>query len=258
MTLLKGKTILVMGVANKRSIAWGIATSAYKWGARLAFTCLSEREEQKIRDLINGEMPGEDFPIVLANVAEDASLDLAFSELKQRVGAIHGLAHAVAFAKTEELQGEYVETSRDGYILAQNISAYSLVAAAKRARNLMTEGGSIVTLTYLGGERVVENYNVMGVAKAALDASMRYLAKDLGKDNIRVNAISSGPIRTVSAKGVHDFNKIVGNLAERAPLGRSTDQDEVGDVAAFLFSDLGRGVTGEIIHVDGGFHILGF
>jgi len=258
MTLLNGKTILVMGVANKRSIAWGIATAAYRQGAKLAFTCLSEREQQKIRDLVQEDMGSADFPIVIANVADDESLDAAFAELKTRVGTVHGVAHAVAFAKTEELQGEYANTSRDGYLLAQNISAYSLVAVARRARELMSEGGSIVTLTYLGGERVVENYNVMGVAKAALDASMRYLAKDLGKDNIRVNAISSGPIRTVSAKGVHDFNKVVGTLVERAPLGRSTDQEEVGDVAAFLFSDMGRGVTGEIIHVDGGFHILGF
>ncbi|QQE80282.1 enoyl-ACP reductase FabI [Alicyclobacillus sp. SO9] len=258
MSLLSGKTILVMGVANKRSIAWGIATSAYKQGARLAFTCLSEREKAKVESLVQEDMPGEEFPVVICNVAEDESLDAAFAELRTRVGVLHGVAHAVAFAKTEELQGEYADTSRDGYLLAQNISVYSLVGVARRARDLMTEGGSIVTLTYLGGERVVENYNVMGVAKAALDASMRYLAKDLGSQDIRVNAISSGPIRTVSAKGVHDFNKIVNTLAERAPLGRSTNQEEVGDVASFLFSNLGRGVTGEIIHVDGGFHILGF
>lgn len=258
MTILAGKTILVMGVANKRSIAWGIATSAYQQGARLVFTCLSEREHGKIKDLIAEGMPGEDFPIIECNVSEDASVATAFAQIKEQIGTLDGVAHCIAFAKTEELQGEFVNTSRDGYLLAQNVSAYSLVTVAKHARPLMTEGGSILTLTYLGGERVVENYNVMGVAKAALDMSVRYLAKDLGKNNIRVNAISSGPIRTVSAKGVGDFNKVQSTLAERAPLGRSTNQEEVGDVASFLFSDLGRGVTGEVLHVDGGFHVLGF
>lgn len=192
MTLLAGKTILVMGVANKRSIAWGIATSAYREGARLAFTCLSEREAGKIRELIAEAMPNEDFPIIECNVSEDASVEQAFAELKEKVGVVHGVAHCIAFAKTEELQGEFVNTSRDGYLLAQNVSAYSLVTVAKHVRPLMTEGGSIVTLTYLGGERVVQSYNVMGVAKAALDMSVRYLANDLGKDKIRVNAISSG------------------------------------------------------------------
>jgi enoyl-[acyl-carrier protein] reductase I len=246
-----------MGVANKRSIAWGIAKSAHRMGAKLAFTCLSDRERGKIQELIDEHMPGSEFPIVQCDVSDDAQLATAFAEIKERVGVLHGLAHCIAFAKGEELQGEYVNTSRDGYLLAQNVSAYSFVAAARHARPLMTEGGSMVTLTYLGGERVVENYNVMGVAKAALDASMRYLAKDLGKDNIRVNAISSGPVRTVSAKGVHGFDKMLHTLAEKAPLGRVTEPEEVGDVAVFLFSDLSRNVTGEIIHVDGGYHILG-
>ncbi len=257
LTLLQGKNILVMGVANKRSIAWGVAKSAYRYGARLVFTCLSERERGKIQELLDEAMPNEEFPIVQCDVSDDEQLDKAFAEIGERVGVLHGLAHCIAFAKGEELQGEYVNTSRDGYLLAQNISAYSFVASARRARPLMKEGGSLVTLTYLGGERVVESYNVMGVAKAALDASMRYLAKDLGKDNIRVNAISSGPVRTVSAKGVHGFDKMLHVLAERAPLGRATDPEEVGDVATFLFSDLSRNVTGEVIHVDAGYHIIG-
>jgi enoyl-[acyl-carrier protein] reductase I len=166
------------------------------------------------------------------------------------------VAHCIAFAKKEELQGEYMNTTRDGFLLAQNISAYSLTAVAKEARSLMTEGGSIVTLTYLGGERAIPNYNVMGVAKASLDASVRYLAADLGQEGIRVNSISAGPIRTLSAKGVSDFNLIVKEIEERAPLHRPTTPEEVGDTALFLFSDLSRGITGENIHVDSGFHIL--
>jgi enoyl-[acyl-carrier protein] reductase I len=258
MGLLDGKTLLIMGVGNKRSIAWGIARACYRQGARLAFTYQGDKQRENLEELVAEHMPGEQCFMVQCDVTSDEDIDRAFSALRENVGVIHGLAHCIAFAKTEELQGEYVNTSRDGYLLAQNVSAYSLVAVARAVRPLMTEGGGIVTLTYLGGERVVENYNVMGVAKAALDASVRYLANDLGKDNIRVNAISAGPIRTVSAKGVHDFNRILKTLAERAPLRRNTDQEEVGDVAAFLFSDLARGVTGEVIHVDAGFHVLGF
>src|SRR5690606_19505812 len=175
----------------------------------------------------------------------------------EEAGVIHGLAHCIAFANTDELKGEYLNTTREGFLLAHNISSYSLTAVAKEARHLMTEGGSIVTLTYLGGERVIKNYNVMGVAKASLDASVKYLANDLGKDNIRVNAISAGPIRTLAAKGVSDFNSILKEIEEKAPLRRTTTQEEVGDTALFLMSDLSRGITGEIIHVDSGFHILG-
>ena len=173
------------------------------------------------------------------------------------MGTIHGLAHCIAFANKEELEGEYMNTTRDGFLLAQNISSYSLTAVAKEARGLMTEGGSIVTLTYLGGERVMQNYNVMGVAKASLDASVKYLAADLGKEGIRVNSISAGPIRTLSAKGIGDFNMILNIIEERAPLRRATTPEEVGDTAVFLFSDMARGITGENIHVDSGYHILG-
>ena len=258
MGILSGKTVLMMGVSNKRSIAWGIAQACYKQGAKLAFTYQGDRQQESLQELLGEHMKDEGFYMVSCDVSNDDEVAEAFAKIKENVGVLHGVTHSIAFAKTEDLSGEYVNTSRDGFLLAQNISAYSLVITAKHARPLMTEGGSFLTLTYLGGERVVENYNVMGVAKASLDASVRYLANDLGKDKIRVNEISAGPIRTVSAKAVQDFNRIVHVLEERSPLRRTTDAEEVGDVAAFLFSDLARGVTGENIHVDGGFHILGF
>lgn len=257
MGLLNGKTLLVMGVANKRSIAWGIARSCYREGARLVFTYQGDRQRDHLEELVSEHMPGQDFPIVACDVTDDAGLEQAFREIADKVGRLHGLAHCIAFAKTEELQGDFVNVSRDGYLLAQNVSAYSMVAVARHARPLMTEGGSLLAMTYIGGERVIENYNVMGIAKAALEHSVRYLAGDLGKDSIRVNAISAGPIRTLSAKAVHDFNKAVHQMEERTPLRRATTPEEVGDVAAFLFSDLSRGVTGETLHVDEGFHILG-
>src|SRR5699024_10751802 len=179
-----------------------------------------------------------------------------FDTIKEQVGRIDGVAHCIAFANKEELRGEYLNTTREGFLLAHNISAYSLTAVAKAARPLMTEGGSIVTLTYLGGERAFPNYNVMGVAKASLEASVKYLSADLGKEDIRVNAISDGPIRTLSAKGVGDFNSILQEIEERAPLRRANSIEEVGNTALFLFSHLSSGITGENIHVDSGFHIL--
>lgn len=254
--LLAGKNIVIMGVANKRSIAWGIAQSLSKAGANLIFTYQGERLKENVEELAS-TLDQQETILIPCDVTSDEDIKKAFGAIKEKVGVIHGLAHCIAFAKTEELEGEYVNTSRDGYALAQDISAYSLVAVAREARPLMTEGGSIVTLTYLGGERVVPNYNVMGVAKAALDASMKYLANDLGVNNIRVNAISAGPIRTLAAKGVKNFNAILKEIEERAPLRRTIDQSEVGDTALFLFSHLSRGITGEIIHVDAGFNILG-
>jgi enoyl-[acyl-carrier protein] reductase I len=252
----EGKNIVVMGVANKRSIAWGIARSLHAAGARLIFTYVGERMEKSVRDLVDS-LGREDYLVLPCDVTSDEEIEKCFETIKEEVGVIHGVAHCIAFANKEELNGEYLNTTRDGFLLAHNISSYSLTAVAKAARPLMTEGGSIVTLTYLGGERVVQNYNVMGVAKASLDASVKYLANDLGKEGIRVNAISAGPIRTLSAKGVSDFNSILKEIEERAPLRRTTTQEEVGDTALFLFSDLSRGVTGEIIHVDSGYHILG-
>ena len=253
---LVGKTFVVMGVANKRSIAWGIARSLDKAGARLIFTFAGERLEKNVQELADS-LEGKDSIVLPCDVTNDEEIAKCFNKIKEKVGTIHGLAHCIAFANKEELDGEYMNTTRDGFLIAQNISAYSLTAVTKEARGLMTEGGSIVTLTYLGGERVMQNYNVMGVAKASLDASVKYLAADLGKDGIRVNSISAGPIRTLSAKGISDFNLILNIIEERAPLRRATTPDEVGDTAVFLFSDMARGITGENIHVDSGYHILG-
>jgi len=256
MTLsLAGKTYVVMGVANKRSIAWGIARSLHNAGARLIFTYAGERLASSVQDLADS-LETEGTMVLPCDVTSDEDIARCFAEIKDAVGTIHGIAHCIAFAKTEELKGEFLNTTRDGFLLAQNISSYSLTAVAKEARGLMTEGGSIVTLTYLGGERVIKNYNVMGVAKASLDASVRYLAADLGKENIRVNSISAGPIRTLSSKVIGEFNTVLKEIEERAPLRRTTTPEEVGDTAVFLFSDLSRGITGENIHVDSGYHVL--
>ncbi|MFX0560421.1 enoyl-ACP reductase FabI [Tepidibacillus infernus] len=252
--LLKGKNILVMGVANKRSIAWAIANSLYREGARLIFTYQGERFEKNILELAE-EMDNK--LIYPCDVTKDKEISALFQFLKEEVGVLHGVVHSIAHAKVEELEGKYANTSRDGYLMAQEISVYSLVAVAREAEKLMTEGGSIIAMTYLGGERVVQNYNVMGVAKAALESSVQYLANDLGPNQIRVNAISAGPIRTLAAKGVKDFNTILHQIEEKAPLRRTTDASEVGDTALFLMSDWSRGITGEVIHVDSGYHILG-
>ncbi|MDA7026126.1 enoyl-ACP reductase FabI [Bacillus sp. CLL-7-23] len=252
---LEGRNIVVMGVANKRSIAWGIARSLHQAGARLIFTYVGERLEKSVKQLADS-LDRNDSIILPCDVTSDQEIEACFAKIKEEVQVIHGVAHAIAFANKEELVGEYLNTNREGFLLAQNVSSYSLTAVAKAARGIMTEGGSIVTLTYLGGERVVANYNVMGVAKASLEASVKYLANDLGKEGIRVNSISAGPIRTLSAKGISDFNTILKEIEERAPLRRTTTPEEVGDTATFLFSDLSRGITGENLHVDSGFHIL--
>ncbi|MGG0185660.1 enoyl-ACP reductase FabI [Bacillus rhizoplanae] len=253
---VKGKNIVVMGVANQRSIAWGIARSLHNAGANLIFTYAGERLEKNVRDLAES-LEGQKSLVLPCDVTSDEDIASCFQMIKEEVGVIHGLAHCIAFAERDDLKGEFVDTSRNGFLLAQNISSFSLTAVARAAKEVMTEGGSIVTLTYLGGERVVSNYNVMGVAKASLDASVKYLANDLGKHNIRVNSVSAGPIRTLSAKGVGDFNSILKQIEERAPLRRNVTQEEVGNTALFLFSDLASGVTGENIHVDSGYHILG-
>ncbi|PEA53186.1 enoyl-[acyl-carrier-protein] reductase FabI [Bacillus pseudomycoides] len=253
---VKGKNIVVMGVANQRSIAWGIARSLHNAGANLIFTYAGERLEKNVRDLAES-LEGQKSLVLPCDVTNDEDIASCFQTIKEEVGVIHGLAHCIAFADRDDLKGEFVDTSRNGFLLAQNISSFSLTAVSKAAKEVMTEGGSIVTLTYLGGERVVSNYNVMGVAKASLEASVKYLANDLGKHNIRVNAVSAGPIRTLSAKGVGDFNSILKQIEERAPMRRNVTQEEVGNTALFLFSDLASGVTGENIHVDSGYHILG-
>jgi len=254
--LLKGKNIVVMGVANQRSIAWGITQSLHNAGANLIFTNRQERSYKRLTGLLEkNDMSAK--LIVSCDVADDESIKKAFSEIKEKVGVIHGLVHSVAFANRDELKGEYADTSREGFLLAHDISAYSLVAVTREAKKLMTEGGSIVTQTYIGSERVVKNYNVMGVAKASLEASVKYLAEDVGKYGIRVNAISAGPIRTLSAKGVSGFNEINKVIEEKAPLRQAVDQDQVGDATLFFLSPLSRGVTGEVLHVDSGYHIIG-
>lgn len=254
--MLKDKNFIIMGVANKRSIAWGIAKSLYDAGANLILTYQGDRIKTEVEKLVT-ELSQERVLLVDCDVTKDESIQNAFEIIQNNYSIVHGLAHCIAFANKEDLQGEFVDTSRESYLLSQDISSYSLVAVSKAVKPLMTEGGSIVTLTYLGGERVVQNYNVMGVAKAALDANVRYLAHDLGKHNIRVNAISAGPIRTLAAKGIAGFNTILSKIEENAPLRRTVNQEEVGNTALFLFSYLSSGITGETIHVDSGYHILG-
>ncbi len=253
--LLEGKRGLVLGVANKRSIAWGIAQAAQRAGARLALTYQSERLLENVRELA-GQLRD---PVILpCDVSKDEDLARLADALRSELGALDFVVHAVAFALREELDGEFLNTSREGYRIAQDVSSYSLTAVARATAPLMDgRQGSIVTLSYLGGERVVPHYNVMGVAKAALEMSVRYLAADLGPKGIRVNAISAGPIKTLAASGVHGLSKMIEYHRAHAPLRRATDQEEVGDVALFLLSSLSRGVTGEVIHVDGGFHVMG-
>ena len=253
--LLKGKNIVVMGVANKRSIAWAIAQAFNNAGANLAFTYQDERFKDKVGRLVNHEMPGS--LILPCNVAKDSELDNLAMVLKEKWGTLHGMVHSLAYAKKEELAGLYADTSREGFLLAHNISSYSLVAAAQRLYPLMSEGGSIITLTFQGSQRVVPNYNVMGVAKASLEASVRYLAADLGPRDIRVNAISAGPIRTISAKGVKDFNRLLSGVEEKTPLRRLATAAEVADTALFLATEMSRAVTGTVLHVDCGYHIMG-
>jgi enoyl-[acyl-carrier protein] reductase I len=253
--LLEGKLGLVLGIANKRSIAWGIAQSVAREGARLAVTYQGERLEENVRELAANLKD----PLVLpCDVSKDDDLDALVESVRKGFGGLDFVVHAVAYALREELDGEFLNTSREGYRMAQDISAYSLTALARRVAPLMEgRGGSVVTLSYLGGERVVPHYNVMGVAKAALEMSVRYLASDLGPKGIRVNAISAGPIKTLAASGVHGLSKMLEYHRTHAPLRKNTEQDEVGDTALFLVSSLSRGVTGEVIHVDGGFHVMG-
>lgn len=252
--LLKGKNILIMGLRNKWSIAWGAAQSAHEHGANLIFTYLSEEKMDAIEKLISAIPGAKMYP---CNVANDEDIVNLFENLKKDYGVIHGVLHSIAHARTEDLHNDFVNTSRDGFAHANNISAYSLIAVARAVQEVMTEGGSIVTLTYLGSERVLPNYNVMGVAKAALECSVRYLANSLGPKNIRVNAVSSGPIKTLSARGIKDLDVILRAVEEKAPLRRNVTAKEVGDVVTFLLSDMSSAVTGEVIYVDCGYNIMG-
>jgi len=252
--LLKGKNILIMGVRNKWSIAWGIVKSASEHGANIILTYQSEREEKEASSLASSI---ENASIYKCDISLDEDIDVLFSNLKNKYGVIHGLIHAIAHAKSEDIRNNFINTSREGFSHALDISAYSLVAVSKRASEIMTEGGSIITLTYMGSEKVFPGYNVMGVAKAALEACVRYLANDLGPMGIRINAISAGAIKTISSKAIKDFGNILGAVEERAPLKRGIEQDELGDSALFLLSDLSRAITGEVMHVDCGFNIMG-
>ncbi len=253
-SLLRDKTIVIMGVRNRWSIAWGIAQAAAEAGANLIFTVQSEREMEQVSELIKTL---GDFPLFRCDVGSDAEITALFTELKSRFGVIHGLVHAIAHAKAEDIQHGFVETSRDGFAHALNVSVYSLIALCRAARELMSEGGGVVTLSYIGAERVIPGYNVMGVAKAALEASVRYLAGDLGPQGIRVNAISAGPIKTISAKGIKNFGNLLEEVAVKTPLGRGINQEDVGGAALYLLSDLSRGITGEVLHVDCGYHMMG-
>jgi enoyl-[acyl-carrier protein] reductase I len=249
------KTAVVFGVANKRSIAWAIAQKLSQAGWRLAITYQNERLEQEAKGLIE-ELPGA--AGFMCDVSHDDQIAKLFDELKARYGTLQGVVHSVAFAPAAELSGEFLNTTREGFRIAHDVSVYSLIAVSRAAAPLMTEGGGIVTLTYYGAEKVVPKYNVMGVAKAALEASVRYLASDLGAKNIRVNAISAGPIKTLAARGISGLGDMLKAHAERAPLKRNVDPGEVGSTAAFLLSEAGSGITGETIYVDCGYNIMGF
>jgi enoyl-[acyl-carrier protein] reductase I len=252
---LQGKTAAVFGVANKRSIAWAIAQQMQQAGAQLAITYQNERLKQEAADLI-AELPNAQ--AFQCDVSRDEEIAQLFEQLKERYGKLDALVHSIAYAPAEDLKGEFADTSREGFRIALDTSAYSLVALVRAARPLMTEGGSILTMTYYGSERVIPRYNVMGVAKAALEASVRYLAYDLGKNNIRVNAISAGPIKTLASRGISGFGEMLKEQAERAPLKRNVDVKEVAATAVFLASDAGSGITGETIYVDCGYNIMGF
>jgi enoyl-[acyl-carrier protein] reductase I len=254
--LLEGKLALVAGVANRRSIAWAVAQELAAQGAKLAFTYQGSRIESSVRELaasIGSEL------CVECDVTDDASLDRAFAEVSEGLGGLDLLVHSVAFAAAEDLEGRFTDTPRDRFLMALDVSAYSLVATARAAEPLMEAagGGSILTMTYLGGVRAVPHYNVMGVAKSALDSSVKYLAWDLGQKNIRVNAVSAGPVRTLAARSVHGFPTMEAIVEERAPLRRHVDADDVGGAAAYLLSDDARNVTGTTLYVDSGYHAMG-
>ena len=252
--ILAGKRGLVMGVANNRSIAWGIARAASLAGAELAFTYQGDALEKRVRPLaaeLGAHVVGH------CDVTDGATIDAAFAEVERLWGKIDFVVHCIAFSDKDELTGRYVETTEANFTKSLNISCYSFTAVAQRAEKLMTDGGSLLTLSYYGAEKWMPHYNVMGVAKAALEASVRYLAADLGEKNIRVNAISAGPIKTLAASGIGDFRYILKWNEYNAPLRRTVTIEDVGETAAFLLSDMSRGITGEILHVDAGYHVVG-
>ena len=252
--LMRGKRGLIMGLANNRSIAWGIAKSARAHGAELAFTYQGDALRKRVEPLaaeVGGIVVGH------CDVTEPATLDAAFEAVRAKWGSLDFLVHAIAFSDKDELDGRYIDTTQDNFIKTMVISCYSFTAVAQRAEKLMTNGGSMLTLTYYGAEKWMPHYNVMGVAKAGLEASVRYMAADLGTKNIRVNAISAGPIKTLAASGIGDFRYILKWNEYNTPLRRNVTIDEVGDAAVYFLSDMSRGVTGEIQHVDAGYHVVG-
>ena len=254
MGVMAGKQGLVMGVANERSLAWGIARAVHEQGARLAFTYQGEALGKRVRPL--ADSLGSDF-IAEADVSSEASLDSLFSDISERWGRLDFVVHAIAFSDKAELTGKYVDTSRANFLRTLDISCFSFTDICRRAAPLMSAGGSLLTLTYAGAERVMPHYNVMGVAKAALEASVKYLAVDLGGGNIRVNAISAGPIKTLAASGIGDFRYILKWNQFNSPLKRNTTIEDVGGAGVYLLSDLSSGVTGEVHHVDSGYHVVG-
>ena len=251
---MAGKRGLIMGVANDRSIAWGIARAAHAQGAELGFTFQGGALEKRVRPLAQSL----DSDMVLpCDVASDESIECVFEEVGKRWDGLDFLVHAIAYADKDELKGKYVDTSRENFVRSLDISCYSFTAVSQRAAAMMSDGGNLLTLTYCGAERVMPHYNVMGVAKAALEASVRYLASDLGKDRVRVNAISAGPIKTLAASGIGDFRYILKWNEYNSPLKRNVSLDQVGGAAVYLLSDLSNGVTGEVHHVDSGYHVVG-
>jgi enoyl-[acyl-carrier protein] reductase I len=252
---LKGKTAVVFGLANKRSIAWGIAQKLHAAGATLAICYQNERMKLEAEGLI-ADLPGASG--FQCDVSVDTEIDTLFAALKEKYGKLDILVHAVAFAPAADLKGDFINTTRDGFRTAMDVSVYSLIAVSRAAAALMTEGGSIITLTYYASQKVVPNYNLMAIAKAGLECATRYLASSLGPKNIRVNAISAGPIKTLAARGVGDLGQMLSAVAERSPLHRNVDQLEVGGAALFLASDLSGAITGEVLYVDCGYNIMGF
>lgn len=252
--ILDGKNILIMGIRNKWSIAYGAAKSAATQGARIIFTYHPTENVEKIKELMADFKDAKGYAL---DVSTDEEIEKFFHTLKEDVGHIDGILHSIAHANTDDLRNDFYKTSRDGFAHANDVSAYSFVAVCRYAKEVMNEGGSIVTLTYHGSTKVLPGYNVMGVAKAALETSVRYLASEFGKDEIRVNAVSAGPIKTLSARGIKDFGDMLSIVEERAPIHRGVTIDEVGDCVAFLFSSMSSGVTGQVIYADHGYNIMG-
>lgn len=248
--ILSGKTIVVMGVANQRSIAWGCTEALMAQGAQVILTYQNDRLKQSLQRFVAPEVP-----LIACDVADDDNVDQAFATIKQQYGALDGIIHAIAYADKATLEGDFVDTTKAGYDLAQNISAYSLIAVARAARPMLKPGASLVTLTYFGSERAVPNYNMMGVAKAALEASVRYLARDLGPQQIRVNAISAGAVKTLAVTGIHEHQQLLKLSRSMTVDGEPVKTREIGNVAAFLLSDLSTGMTGDVVYVDKGVHL---